>query len=217
MSVSSKKKASVIPFANGKNECQWVKVKKTQTIYWKTKVPAWYGEKNWINARYWTFRTLPPPPTYTHPTTHSRTKTPKMPEEENMLAGCMAGKEKWWLALSQGREKGVHTAAQAKQMGTCWTSGVVLLLTVDEDDGFWCPFSCWFSFFQGLRLARAAPASLLQVPVYCLNDCLILDQKLSWTVQDKAKQKPTKDCCCSLSRPGEERKKIFLLKLVVLV
>lgn len=117
-----------------------------------------------------------------HSTLHSSrtTRDPKLPtcpgKKTQWLA--MAGKAKWWLApLSQGREKGVHAATQAKQMGTCWTSGVDLLLTPDEAGGFWCPFSCWFSFSPRSWAGQSGPSSsLLQVLVSHLSDCLILDQ-----------------------------------------
>lgn len=116
----------------------------------------------WIN----TFRTLP------HIPPHSRTKEPQNARWRNKRAVCMAkqGQNGSWL-LSEGREENVHKTALAKQMGTCLTSSICLLLTVGEMGVFLCPFSCCSSFCQCLVPARVPP----RAPAG-LSGCLISDQ-----------------------------------------
>lgn len=115
--------------------------------------------------------------------------------------GCPHGKvgTKWQLAFVSG--KGRFTQQLCQNSSTCWTSGIGLLFTAVEMDGFLCPFSCCFSSSQCLKLARVPP----RVPAG-LSDSLISDQNQDRQFKVKKPQKVPKDCCCSLSKSGKRKK-----------
>lgn len=106
-------------------------------------------------------------------------------------------------------EEKVHAAAWAKQVGTCWISGIDSLLAANEAGGSWCPFSCWLIFARDFGLAGVAPAA-------SLSDYLISDQNQAETVQEKTNKQKTlqKDCCCCPGEAWGRGKKGILLKLL---
>lgn len=96
---------------------------------------------------------------------------------------CGKGGTKWHPPFVSGKEKEVHVADQAKQMGTCWPSGVDLRLTADKAGGFWCLFSCWFSFPRGLGPDRVVPTSPHRSRLNVSQQLPDLRQKTGWTIK----------------------------------
>lgn len=134
----------------------------------------------------------------THTPTHSRTKSPKMPgEETNRL--CGRGNKMAPAFLSQGRKKTRWEPVEALALVSSWQQMKLMDFSV---------FSLGSAFPKVLGWEEQDLLSCL-LSSWWLTD---LGPKPHQTVQGK-KQKPAKDCCCSLCRPGKGEKRNFLLNL----
>lgn len=144
------------------------------------------------------------PNTHTYPSTEEQ-KNPKW-QGKNQTS-CVAGRVKWHRLFCLRKGKKSSQSCLDKTDGSLWNPWC---WSPTHSKLNWCFlgffFSYWFSFSQGLRLVRAAPA--------------LLPDQLLVMVQDQTKTKPEektqnllKDCCCSLFRPGKGEKRNFLLRL----
>lgn len=100
----------------------------------------------------------------------------------------------WWGGNKMAlvfclREGESPHSSLGKTDGNLLNFGIGLPLTVDETGGFWCPFSCWFSFSQGLGPGRVVPVAPHRFWPRSPSNCLTSDQN-----QAKQLKKKTQGC-----------------------